>query len=93
MRRLGFNPQPLSGASWILSEDGESATLMAQLKSTEGESISVKKQTITDLVRHATIAHKTPVLILEWVGAYKLICFLSGDIDAIVQLKEQMQNG
>ena len=38
MKRLGLNSVPGSGSDWIHKEDGESDTVMVQLKSTEADS-------------------------------------------------------
>lgn len=68
MAKLGLRPQPLSGGGWIHKEDGESDTLMAQLKSTEGKSQSITRVDLRDLLVHALEAGKVPVFVVDFVG-------------------------
>lgn len=68
MQSLGLHPTALSGAGWLAKEDGESSKVIAQLKSTEGKSISVKRQDVNDLVKNARIARKLPIFVLSFVG-------------------------
>lgn len=68
MQQLGLKPTALSGAGWLAKEDGESDKVIAQLKSTEGKSISVKRQDVEDLAHNARIARKLPVFVLSFVG-------------------------
>lgn len=67
-KQLGLTATPRSGAGWISKEDMESDKILAQLKSTEGKSISVKRQDVDDLVINARIARKLPVFVLSFVG-------------------------
>ena len=41
MKNLGLKPTKNSGSGWIEKEDGENETIIAQLKSTDSESIKV----------------------------------------------------
>ncbi len=67
MRKYGLIPQPASGAGELFKEDGRSERLLAQLKSTEGKSISFKKRDALDLVKNAGIAHKIPIFMFDFV--------------------------
>ena len=83
LSKLGLKPAPGSGSGWIHKEDGESDSLLVQLKSTEGKSITVKKQDVDDLLYHARIAHKTPVFVLSFVDSHTMVCVLLDDVDEI----------
>jgi hypothetical protein len=69
MLSLGLQPTALSGAGWISKEDGENQKIIAQLKSTEGKSVSVKKIDIDDLVKHGRISRKVPVFVVCFYGS------------------------
>lgn len=73
MQALGLRPQPGSGSHWLLKEDGESEKFLAQLKSTDAKSIKVDNQTMRDLVYNARIAHKIPILVLNFTNGYTLL--------------------
>jgi len=69
MGGLGLRTQPGSGSlDWTRKEDGESDTILAQLKSTEAKSITVNKQDLLDLFYHARVSHKLPVFVIDFVG-------------------------
>jgi hypothetical protein len=69
----GLIPIPLSGAGPV-KEDGENEHFLAQLKSTQKESITLKKLDIVQLTHHATTSHKIPVFLLNIAGL-RLVCF------------------
>jgi len=73
LRSYGITPQPLSGGGIEKKEDGETDTLLVQLKSTGGKQITIKKQDVEDLYYHAVRAHKTPVFCIEFIGEYVLM--------------------
>lgn len=75
MRRLGFEPVKGSGSGWIDKEDGESEVALAQLKSTEAESYKLNYLDIQKLEYHASVSHKLPVFIIEFLkrGTYILL--------------------
>lgn len=68
MERLGLRPVPGSGSGWISKEDGENDEIICQLKSTDRESISIKKVDIDMLVNHAIISHKIPVFAIQFLS-------------------------
>lgn len=92
IREFGLKPVPLSGADWTAKEDGESEHVLAQLKSTEGKAISVKKQDIDDLVKHSRQAHKLPVMILDFVGKEPLVMVRAGDIKKLAKYLKWNEN-
>lgn len=67
MRAMGLVPTKGSGAGWIEKEDGQSEDLIAQLKSTDAESISVRLLDLHKLENNAIIAHKLPVFVIQFL--------------------------
>ena len=67
MSALGFNPTINSGAGWIEKEDGQNDYLIAQLKSTDAESIRIHKQDIRILEHNAAVAHKVPCFVIQFI--------------------------
>jgi len=65
MHSLGLKPTKGSGSGWIEKEDGQNEYLIAQLKSTEAQSIRVKFADIRTLEYNASITHKVPVFVVE----------------------------
>ena len=74
MRQLGFRPVKGSGSGWVDKEDGESDVALAQLKSTEAESYKLNYFDLEKLEYHASVAHKLPVFVIEFLhrGTYLL---------------------
>ena len=75
MRSLGFEPVKGSGSGWVHKEDGESDVALAQLKSTEAESYKLNYLDIKKLEYHASVAHKIPVFVIEFLnrGTYVML--------------------
>ena len=75
MKKLGFEPVKGSGSGWIHKEDGESEFALAQLKSTEAESYKLNYLDIQKLEYHASVSHKVPVFVIEFLkrGTYFLV--------------------
>lgn len=75
MKSLGFEPVKGSGSGWVDKEDGESEVALAQLKSTEAESYRLNYFDIEKLEYHASVSHKLPVFIIEFLnrGTYLLL--------------------
>lgn len=80
MQSLGLKPQPLSGGGWIRKEDGESDNVLAQMKGTEGKSVSVRKQDVDDLIRNARVSHKLPIFVVYFHGDEPYVMVRAGDL-------------
>lgn len=65
MKRLGFKPTFASGAGEIEKEDGESAEAIAQLKSTDSESIKISFKDLHELEYHASMSRKIGIFIIQ----------------------------
>lgn len=69
MEGLGLNPTRNSGSGWIEKEDGQSERLIAQLKSTDKESIKLSKLDLDKLNYNASVSHKVPVFVIQFIQA------------------------
>ena len=83
MKKLGFEPVKGSGSGWIHKEDGESEYALAQLKSTEAESYKLNYLDIQKLEYHASVSHKVPVFIVEFLNRGTYIMANVNDLDKL----------
>lgn len=65
MKQLGLQPTKNSGAGWIEKADGQSDDIIAELKSSEAASISVKWADIAKLEEQAIVAGKIPIFVIQ----------------------------
>lgn len=68
MESLNMKQTPGSGNGWLMKEDGQSDTLICQLKSTDAQSITVKQKDIRILEKNATTAHKLPIFAIQFLN-------------------------
>lgn len=91
MERLGFRAQPGSGGLvFTRREDGENAWGIAQLKSTEGKALRVEWVALEGVMRQAAIAHKQPVLVLDFVGREVWVALREQDYLDYLAWREQV---
>ena len=69
MEALGLQPTKNSGAGWIEKEDGQNDHLIAQLKSTDANSISIKLRDIEILEANAITCHKVPMFVVQFLSS------------------------
>lgn len=81
MKQLGFRPVKGSGSGWVEKEDGESDVALAQLKSTESESYKLNYLDIEKLEYHASVSHKLPVFVIEFLHRGTYLLFNVNDLD------------
>jgi hypothetical protein len=79
MQRMGLQPTKASGSGWIEKEDGQSNALMAQLKSTDKNSVTICKQDIDTLRHNAIVAHKTPLFVVQFLQSGELYILCKAD--------------
>lgn len=84
MRSLGLDPTPGSG-NRVVKEDGQNDYVIAQLKSTEGSSISIRLQDVTSLLFNATVTHKLPMFISQFIDGPILISCRLEDLPQIAE--------
>lgn len=68
MEALGLQPTKNSGAGWVEKEDGQNDYLIAQLKSTDAQSISIKLRDIEILEANAMVCHKVPMFVVQFLS-------------------------
>lgn len=83
MKKLGFEPVKGSGSGWIHKEDGESEFALAQLKSTEAESYKLNYLDIQKLEYHASVSHKLPVFVIEFLNRGTYFLVNTNDLDKL----------
>lgn len=67
MEALGLEQTLNSGSGWIEKEDGQSEHVIAQLKSTDAQSIKIELKDIHTLEYNAEVAHKLPVFVVQYL--------------------------
>lgn len=87
MKELGFEPTINSGAGWIAKEDGENEVALCQLKSTDSQSISIKKVDLHALENHSAMSHKVPVFAIQFLDTGEVWCMIKSE-----NLKEYMES-
>lgn len=90
MKELGFEPTPNSGAGWIFKEDGQTDFTIAQLKSTDASSISIRLLDLQKLESNAITAHKNPVFVIQFIKDGSIYLILRPDPEILEVIhKEQ----
>lgn len=86
-----FDMQPTknSGAGWIEKEDFQNDYLLAQLKSTDAQSISIKKKDIDILEYNALVSHKVPLFMIQFIESNE--CFVLCRPSDIVYLAQYLK--
>lgn len=91
MRGLGFEPTPNSGSGWIIKEDGQTEHTIAQLKSTDAESIRINLNDINILERNAAIAHKRPIFVVQFLQSQEIFLVIRPDDDIMEVLQREIK--
>ena len=77
LKKLGLKPIAFSGAGWIDKEDGESEKALVQFKSTEASSFRVDMLDIKKLEYHASVSHKVPIFIIQFLKQDKIYALVN----------------
>lgn len=89
MEMLGMKQVPGSGNGWVAKEDGENEKLLCQLKSTDSNSISVKKIDVDKLLLNAEVEHKLPVFAIQFLKSGEVYLLVRPlDINEVVKYLE-----
>lgn len=91
LSRFGLKPSPMSGAGWVIKEDGENDIVMVQLKSTDSSSYRLGLLDLTKLEYHADISRKVPIFLIQYLKTGKIYAVV--DIDNIKELGEALDTG
>ena len=67
MKSYGLDVTPMSGAGWLIKEDGQNDHIIAQLKSTDSNSYRISLDDIDKLEYHALVENKIPLFIVEFL--------------------------
>lgn len=89
MKQLGLQPTKNSGSGWIEKEDGQSEKVICQLKSTDAESIRVHQKDLHTLLYNATVSHKLPVFVIQFLQSNEVYLLIKPEMleDAAEYLK------
>lgn len=85
---LGMKRQPLSGAGLFDKEDlvSKDGKTLAQIKSTEGESIKIQKQDVLKLYQHTIESRKkNAFFVLDFVDGPLLLCMTKEQLFQIAE--------
>lgn len=91
MRELGLKPTPGSGSQWTHKEDGENDYVLAQLKSTDKQSYSLKQLDLDKLEYNAMVAHKLPMFVIQFLNKDARYALLR--IEDIPKIAEYIRTG
>ena len=86
LESLGFVPSPMSGAGWIVKEDGENDGAMVQLKSTDSSSYRLDILDMKKLEYHAYVSNKVPIFLVQFLKQDKVYAIV--DVSNIDDLFE-----
>lgn len=86
LESLGFVPSPVSGAGWIVKEDGENDVAMVQLKSTDSSSYRLDILDMKKLEYHAYVSNKVPIFLVQFLKQDKVYAIV--DVSNIDDLFE-----
>lgn len=86
LESLGFVPSPMSGAGWIVKEDGENDVAMVQLKSTDLSSYRLDILDMKKLEYHAYVSNKVPIFLVQFLKQDKVYAII--DVSNIDDLFE-----
>lgn len=86
LESLGFVPSPMSGAGWIVKEDGENDVAMVQLKSTDSSSYRLDILDMKKLEYHAYVSNKIPIFLVQFLKQDKVYAIVDvSDIDDLFE--------
>lgn len=86
MQSLGLVPTKNSGAGWKEKEDGQNDMVIAQLKSTDANSIRVDLFDIHKLIYNGNVAHKLPIFVIQFLKSKEVFVLIKPeDISTVSQ--------
>ena len=91
LSKLGLTPAPMSGAGWIVKEDGENEIAMVQLKSTDASSYRLDLLDMKKLEYHAEVSNKIPIFLVQFLKQDKLYAIVS--VEDIPSLNKALETG
>ena len=91
LKSLGLTPAPMSGAGWVIKEDGENDVAIVQLKSTDSSSYRLDMLDMKKLEYHADEAHKVPIFLVQFLKQNKIYAIVS--VENLVDIYEALEHG
>lgn len=91
MEALGLEQTLNSGSGWIEKEDGQSEQVIAQLKSTDAQSIKVELKDIHTLEYNAEVVHKLPVFVVQFLTTDETFLLMRPEL--LEELAQYLQTG
>lgn len=91
MQVLGLEQTLNSGSGWIEKEDGQSEQVIAQLKSTDAQSIKIELKDIHTLEYNAEVVHKLPVFAIQYLATDEV--FLLMRPEHLEELAQYLKTG
>lgn len=91
MLSLGIKPTKNSGSGWIEKEDGQNDYVIAQLKSTDAQSITVKQKDLRILEYNANVSHKLPLFVLQFLNTEELWLMIKPE--DLIQIAKYIKTG
>ncbi len=91
MKSLGLTPTKNSGSGWVEKEDGQSETVICQLKSTDAESIRIHQKDLHTLEYNATVCRKLPVFAVQFIGSNEVYLMIKPEL--LVDAAKFLQTG
>lgn len=91
MEQLGLEQTLNSGSGWIEKEDGQSECVIAQLKSTDAQSIKVELKDIHTLEYNAEVVHKLPVFVVQFLASGETFLLVRPEL--LEELAQYLQTG
>ena len=89
MKSLGLMPTKNSGSGWLEKEDGQNEYVIAQLKSTDAESIRVNLKDVNTLFYNSLVAHKLPIFVIQFLQTNDILILVKpADLADIAQYIE-----
>ncbi len=91
MESLGLEPTPGSGSGWVNKEDGENEHILAQLKSTDKGSYSLKQLDLQKLEYNASVAQKIPIFLVQFLKSNDM--YVLCNLQDIPEIAEYINTG
>ena len=91
MREIGLDPTIASGSGWLEKEDGQNEFIICQLKSTDANSYRLNLKDIKTLEANATIAHKTPMFLIQFLKTND--CFVVAKLEDLNTIVDYIKTG
>jgi hypothetical protein len=92
MRDLGFKPTAASGSGWLEKEDGQSDNAIAQLKSTDKQSIKIDLLDIQKLEHSGLVSHKRPVFVIQFLQTNDIFLVVRPEQDILDMIHDHFES-